>query len=67
LLAVLQPATAAREMSVLSPEDSAALSARRLSVERSRANGKATSRLKKTPRKPRKPIAKKSVRLARTS
>lgn len=54
LLTVLQPATAA-------------VTARRLNAVPSRADAKAISRLKKRPKKPRKPIAKKSVRFARSS
>ena len=61
LLAVLQPGTAAREMSVQNPQDSAVVTARRLNAVPSRADAKAISRLKKRPRKPRKLIAKKSV------
>jgi hypothetical protein len=67
LLAVLQPGAATRDVSVLNADDSAVLTARRLNALRSRADGKSIARLKKSPRKSRKSIAKKPVRLARTS
>jgi DNA-binding Lrp family transcriptional regulator len=67
LLAILQPGTAACEMSVQNPQDSAVVTERGLNAVPSRANGKAILRLKREPRKPSKLTAKKSVRLARSS
>jgi hypothetical protein len=61
LLAVLQPESAARGTTIRKLRNSAAVTARRLSVVSSRVAAKAISRLKKTPSKPRKLIAKKSV------
>jgi DNA-binding Lrp family transcriptional regulator len=61
LLEILQPGTATREMSVHNPQDSAVVTARGFKAVPSRGNAKATSRLKKTPTKPRKLVAKKSA------
>lgn len=61
LLAVLHPETAARKTSVQSSQDPAVVTARGLTAVSSRANAKAILRLKKSPSKPRKLIAKKSV------
>jgi hypothetical protein len=67
LLAILQPEAAGGEVSILNHRDSATLRTRRLNAERSRANGKVTSRLKKKPTKSRKPAVKKPVRHTRSS
>jgi len=61
LLAVLQPGTAAREMSVQNPNDSAVVTARGLDGVPACADAKATSRSKNGAKKPRKLIAKKSA------
>lgn len=61
LLSVLQPGTAACEISVQNRQDSATVTAHGRKAVPSRAAAKANSRLKKTPRKPRKLIAKKSA------
>jgi hypothetical protein len=68
LLAVLQqPGAAAGQKYVQNSEDTAVVPARGLHAVSSGAGAKAISRLKKSPTKPRKLIAKKSVRLARSS
>jgi MarR family len=69
LLAILQPGTAARELSVQNARDVAVVSSRRrngISAQSrsgvpSRGDAKAIARLKPRSRKPRKPIAKKSA------
>jgi hypothetical protein len=67
LLSVLQPGTAAGKMPARNPQEAAVVTTRGLSAAASRAGTKAISRLKKNPSKPSKLIAKKSVRLARST